>query len=129
MTPKLDLRPTQAKRSAGGTRPKPSHEQRRHPRVALPARCWLVGGEHTAYLPVHDLSRGGLSVRAPLPFSPADVLELQLELPGGRLLRARGQVCWVKTERQDSARPRLGARFVELYEGAADLDRVLGQAT
>jgi hypothetical protein len=99
-------------------------EVRRHPRVHLAARCWIGDGRRTIYMRVHDLSRGGLSVLAPVPFAPADPVELRLELPGGRVAHARGEIVWVRgtrdlpIEARDSAR--MGARFVEWLAGEED---------
>ena len=42
-------------------------EKRRHPRLQMSARCWIVDRHHTVYLRLYDLSLGGLSVRARLP--------------------------------------------------------------
>jgi hypothetical protein len=102
--------------------------QRRHPRVRLAARCWIADEEHTVYLRVHDVSLGGLSVRATVPFAPHNRVELELELPTGARVRAIGEVVWVRGD-GDSAphpeAPRMGARFLELLDGQAALERAL----
>jgi hypothetical protein len=105
--------------------PSPSYETRRHPRMVLPVRCWIVGGPHTLYLRLHDVSLGGLSVRAPVPFSATAPVELRLELPGGQAVRARGEVVWVRGV-ADSG-PRMGARFVEFVEGRELLTHALAE--
>jgi hypothetical protein len=122
--PALDSDP-----SAPKAPPEPPREQRRHPRFDLAVRCWLTDSRHTLYLRVHDISRGGLSVRAPVPFAPAGKIEVGLELPGGRRVRVRGEVVWVKpsTSATESG-PRMGARFVEFVEGEEDLYQLLGNA-
>ncbi|HWE27165.1 MAG TPA: PilZ domain-containing protein, partial [Polyangia bacterium] len=48
----------------------PDAEKRRHRRVEVGVRCWITNERHTVYLRLHDLSLGGLSVRAPVPFRP-----------------------------------------------------------
>jgi hypothetical protein len=101
----------------------PAHDTRRHPRVTLPVRCWIVSGQHTLYLRLHDLSLGGLSVRAPVPLSASAPIDLRLELPGGQAVRARGEVVWVRGV-ADSG-PRMGARFVEFVEGEELLTHAL----
>ena len=123
MSPKIDLAP-EAKR----LKETPPVEHRRHPRLELPARCWIEDGEHTVYLRVHDVSRGGLSVRAPVPFQPAGAVEMRLELPGGRLVRVRGEVVWTRPDGGEASGPRMGARFLEFVEGEEDLYRLLGNA-
>ena len=83
----------------------PSREQRRHPRFELAVRCWITDSRHTLYLRVHDISKGGLSVRAPVPFAPTGKIEVGLELPGGRRVRAHGEVVWVaRRQRRRAAR-------------------------
>src|SRR6185503_4778623 len=107
----------------------PRCELRRHPRLELPVRCWIVDSAHTVYLRIHDLSRGGLSVRAPMPFLPRGPVELTLELPGGGLVRARGEVVWVEPlDAPARGGPRMGARFLEFLEGEEELYQVLGRA-
>jgi hypothetical protein len=108
----------------------PHRELRRHPRLELPVRCWIVDEKHTVYLRLHDLSRGGLSVRAPMSFTPHHLVDLTLELPGGQTVRARGEVVWVKPDAPPAAGsgPKMGARFLEFLEGEEDLYRVLGRA-
>ena len=109
----------------------PAREKRRHPRVEMALRCWILDERHTVYLRVHDLSRGGLSVRAPVPFAPSGRVEVGLELPGGQRVRARGEVVWVR-DREDptsAARgARMGARFLEFLEGEEALYTLLGNA-
>ncbi len=102
----------------------PARDLRKHPRVAVPARCWIGDGQRTVYMRVYDLSRGGLSVRAPVPFAPSDSVELRLELPGGCLSHARGEIVWVRPSSGESG-ARMGARFVEWLAGEDDLYNLL----
>ncbi len=126
MTPKLlDPRPVPP---APPSPRRPPKERRRHPRRELATRCWIIDDEHTVYLRVHDLSRGGLSVRAPVPFAATNQIELGLELPGGRRVRARGEVVWVRSSTATESGPRMGARFLEFVEGEEDLYQLLGNA-
>jgi len=106
----------------------PPREQRKHPRFELAVRCWITDARHTLYLRVHDISRGGLSVRAPVPFAPSGRIEVGLELPGGRRVRARGEVVWVRSSTAAESGPRMGARFVEFVEGEEELYQLLGNA-
>jgi hypothetical protein len=105
----------------------PLSTRRRHPRVRVAARCWIGDGRRTVYMRIHDLSRGGLSVGAPVPFAPSDTVELRLELPGGRTARARGEIVWVRGPRElgSDEGARMGARFVEWLAGEQELDHVL----
>ena len=107
-------------------------EKRRHRRVELGVRCWLTNDRHTVYLRLHDLSMGGLSVRAPVPFAPSGRVEVGLELPGGRKVRAHGEIVWVKRRAPDATAaglgPLMGARFVEFTEGESELNTLLGHA-
>ena len=92
-------------------------QRRQHPRRLTTARCWISDDVHTAYLRMHDISLGGLSVGAPLPFSPDSEIEVRIELPFGREVRARGKVVWRKDMR-------LGARFVEILAVQSELDEL-----
>jgi hypothetical protein len=105
-------------------------EKRRHRRVELGVRCWLTNDRHTVYLRLHDVSMGGLSVRAPVPFAPSGLVEVGLELPGGRKVRARGEIVWVRQRAPEASTlgPLMGARFVEFTEGEAELNTLLGHA-
>ena len=105
----------------------PARNTRRHPRIRVAARCWIGDGRRTVYMRIYDLSRGGLSVGAPVPFAPADAVELRLELPGGRTARARGEIVWVRRSREmgEDEGARMGARFVEWLAGQEALDDVL----
>ena len=103
-------------------------DKRRWPRVPLAARAWIEDGHHTMYVRVHDVSRGGLSVRAPVPFAAADAVEVRLELPGGVVVRARGEIMWVKPEPGETSGPRMGARFLEFHDGEEALFKLLGRA-
>ena len=110
----------------------PANNTRKHPRVQLAARCWIGDGRRTVYMRVYDLSMGGLSVHAPVPFAPADPVELRLELPGGRTARARGEIVWVRPASGLSgsmgAGARMGARFVEWLAGEQELSHLLPRA-
>lgn len=128
--PTLDSRPKTPAPPDGSGAPPP--EKRRHPRVELAVRCWITDERHTLYLRLHDLSRGGLSVRAPVPFLPQTRIEVGLELPGGQRVRARGEVVWVRQAVDDAAASRggarMGARFLEFLDGEEALYTLLGHA-
>jgi hypothetical protein len=106
----------------------PSRELRRHRRLDVLVRCWITDPRYTLYLRLHDLSRGGLSVRAPVPFAATSTIEVNLDLPGGGRMRARGQVVWVRTGEAGESGPRMGARFVEFVEGEEQLYALLDAA-
>ncbi len=109
--------------TAGDGNDDKSREQRRHPRRSLPVRCWIAQGDHTVYLRLHDVSLGGLSVRAPVPFSAGAELALELELPSGRRVLARACVVW--SRHAEASGPRMGASFTEFLSGQDDLQRLL----
>lgn len=93
--------------------------QRRYPRHPVNARCWVSADSHTAYLRMHDLSLGGLSIGATLPFAPEAEIEVRIELPSGTVY-ARGQVVW-------RGRERMGARFTEILSGQQHLEALLAK--
>lgn len=121
--PTLDSDP-----SAPKLPPEPPREQRKHPRLELSVRCWITDARHTLYVRVHDISRGGLSVRAPVPFTPSGKIEVGLELPGGRRVRMRGEVVWVRSASAVESGPRMGARFLDFVEGEEEFYDLLGNA-
>ena len=123
-------------------------EKRRFPRRPLSLRCWMGDGTHTLYVRLHDVSLGGLSVRAPVPFSPSTKLELALVISGGYLadplgtiaIRAHGRVVWVRpadgprhlphrtpiaARRGLTSGSRMGAEFVAFTEGEELLRRLV----
>ncbi len=129
-----------------GDEPNEFAEKRRFPRRQLAVRCWIGDGHNTIYARLHDLSIGGLSLRAPVPFLPNTELEVALimqgsiEDPRGRnSIRARGRVVWAR--RADGigrtsptiaqrvltrpSGPRMGAEFVEFLEGETLLRRLI----
>ncbi len=131
-----------------GDEPQDFAEKRRFPRRQLAVRCWIGDGRHTIYARLHDLSAGGLSLRAPVPFSPSTELDLALVVAGslddphGEMsIRARGRVVWaMRPEAQRGAcglaaqrvlpkpsGPRMGAEFVEFLEGKDLLLRLIEQ--
>jgi len=101
-------------------------EKRRHPRRQLGVRCWLADGESTLYARVYDVSTGGLSIRAPVPFRPGTELELSIVLSSSTAVRAIGRVVWVSAR---GGGPRMGAEFVRFQSGHAALDRLFEGAT
>jgi hypothetical protein len=103
----------------------PNTNTRKHTRMQIAARCWIGDGRRTVYMRVHDLSRGGFSVRAPVPFAPADPVELRLELPGGRTAHARGEIVWVRSASELGAGARMGARFIEWLAGEDEIRQLL----
>jgi hypothetical protein len=125
----LDLPPIDHPQPSGGW-----SEKRRHPRRQLAVRCWIRDGGHTLYARVHDVSLGGLSIRAPVPWKPRAELELALMVasdpgkPGGEVaIRARGRVVWVRTQPVDGVggAPRMGAEFLHVLDGEPLLRRLV----
>ncbi len=125
--PPVVFEPEETAESEGREAPAPAEgsgpsgtQRRQHPRHLTTARCWISDSVHTAYLRMHDISLGGLSVGAPLPFAPNSEIEVRIELPFGREVRARGCVVWRKEMR-------LGARFVEILAGQSELDALCSE--
>jgi hypothetical protein len=109
-------------------------EKRRHPRRALAVHCWIRDDRHTVYARLHDVSLGGLSIRAPILFRPDAELELAIVLASDDeptamsavAVRARGRVVWVRAAAEGPGTARMGAQFVEILEGEAALRRLVG---
>lgn len=93
-------------------------EKRRHVRRQLGVRCWMADGASTLYARVHDVSTGGLSIRAPVAFRPGTQLELSLVVGSTIAARAIGRVVWVSAR---AGGARMGAEFVRFEHGCAAL--------
>jgi hypothetical protein len=63
-----------------------------------------------------------------VPFAAASGIVVNLDLPGGRRMRARGEVVWVRSGEAGESGPRMGARFVEFVEGEDELYALLDAA-
>jgi hypothetical protein len=112
-------------------------EKRCHPRRHPAVRCWIRDGGHTLYARVHDVSLGGLSIRAPVPFEPRTELELALMVgidpskpDSETLIRARGRAVWVRVDPVDGmgGAPRMGAEFLDILDGEPLLRRLVAGA-
>ena len=91
----------------------PHDDRRRHPRRRSRERAWFESDDRAVYLKLHDISKEGLSVRAPMPFHVGDEIVVTI---GD--LRVRVEVRWI------AGRPHagMGCRFVEVIEGERALE-------
>ena len=94
------------------TAPRDVDERRRHLRQRIFERAWFDGEARAVYTRIHDISRGGLSVRGAMPFEDGEALTVTL---GG--LRVRAEVSW-RNERPVAG---TGFRFVEVLDGEDEL--------
>lgn len=108
-TPRIEAPPEN-----GADRTPPERELRRHQRWSMPLHCWISSGDHTVYLRVYDLSRGGLSVRAPLPFLRARRVDVRVELTSGKVVSTRAEVVW---KRRTESGPSFGVKFTTFRQG------------
>ncbi|HJT24397.1 MAG TPA: PilZ domain-containing protein, partial [bacterium] len=64
---------------------------------------------------LQNVSLGGLQVVSPAPFRKGDILEIQLDIPGGARVRSVAKVAWCE---KDGSGPdyRSGIQFIPVYE-------------
>jgi hypothetical protein len=88
-----------------------SSERRRHLRQRIHRRALFDTKQRAVFTRLHDISEGGLSVRAPMPFAPGEELVVTL---GD--VRVRVQVRWT------NERPRVGMgfRILEVLDGGEE---------
>lgn len=67
-----------------------------------------------------DLSAGGAFIRSDLLFEVGEELQLDLTLPGGRTVRARGRVVRVACDASDDVVPGMGIQFAALDDEDRD---------
>lgn len=63
-----------------------------------------------------NVSKSGIMVRAVRVFPPGSILTLELKLPGGTVVRARGEVVWARTgppQWVTTGRIGMGITFIE----------------
>ncbi len=64
---------------------------------------------------LQDVSLGGLQVVSPVSFRQGEVLEIELDIPGGARVRSVAKVVWSKRN-GTGADFRSGIRFIPVYE-------------
>jgi len=89
-----------------------SAERRRHLRLPTHRRALFDTRERAVFTKLHDISQGGLSVRAPMPFRHGEELVVTL---GG--VRVRVQVQWANAQPGGG----MGFRIVEVLDGGEEL--------
>jgi hypothetical protein len=72
----------------------------------------VSGGIH---LDTSNMSEGGAFLRSDLLFEIGEVLDLEIPLPGGQLVKASGRVVRVSRTSQD-AQPGMGIEFTKLTQ-------------
>lgn len=71
---------------------------------------------------IQNVSSGGIQVVSTSPFHAGDVLEMELEIPGGARVRSVAKVIWCRKEKQASHDYRSGIQFIPVYED--DLEKL-----
>ena len=93
-------------------------DQRKFPRkpTELPVTVRAAGNRVEAgiQLDVADVSEGGAFLRSDLLFEIGEVLQLEIPLPGGQLVKATGRVVRVSRNRGKETAPGMGIEFTRL---------------
>src|SRR5579872_4617672 len=63
---------------------------------------------------LQDLSRGGIQVVSDQAFQPGAVLELEISIPGDKLVRTVAKVIWCRPTGKEFTS---GIQFIPMYEG------------
>ena len=71
---------------------------------------------------IQNVSSGGIQVVSTSAFQPGDVLEMELEIPGGGRVRSVAKVVWCRKEKHATHDYRSGIRFIPVYE--EDLEKL-----
>ncbi len=66
---------------------------------------------------IQDLSAGGTRVVSEKPFRPGDIIELEMEIPGDRVVRSVAKVAWSRPAPKGKGREfYAGIQFIPVYE-------------
>lgn len=105
-------------RPRGPGEPHLRRDMRRHVRRAVEVPVFVTDAEKRIRaqmrFTVANLSQGGAFLRSDLLFEVGEVLELELELSGGRRIRARGKVVRVSRGSARGAPAGMGIEFLGL---------------
>lgn len=91
-------------------------ELRQHPRLEFERRGWCEHQALTLYLPIANVSRGGMFLQTSASFRVGDTVRVSLvldEAPGGRVV-ADVEVVW---SGRNGRAPGFGCRLVGFCEG------------
>jgi hypothetical protein len=66
---------------------------------------------------IQDLSAGGIRVVSEKPFRPGDIIELEMEIPGDRVVRSVAKVAWSEPAPKGKGPEHYaGIQFIPVYE-------------
>ncbi len=94
-------------------------EQRRHPRrpVAVRFSCRDEAASGQLSFDSGDISVGGAFLKSEVLLEQGDELSLEFDLPpGGRAVRARASVAWVRRFPKPGEDAGMGVKFLDLSE-------------
>jgi uncharacterized protein (TIGR02266 family) len=117
-----------ARAQAEGGQSQPEPPRRASPRVRMQAAVELRTGATSFTGFSTNISDGGIFVASATPLPVGTEVELQLTLPGGEPLSARGVVRWARQVNDDVPliAPGMGIEFVDLPgESALAIQRVI----
>lgn len=101
-------------------------ERRRDPRYATRLRVWCEGQATTLYVPVTNVSAGGMFIRTVSPLAAGEELRVVLQ-PDARepdKVVAVGSVAWSRA-RGDEGTPGMGVTLVRFERGEEVFQRLL----
>lgn len=97
-------------------------ETRRHPRADFERRAWCEHPALTLYLPVSNLSLGGMFLQTTTPFDLGDRLRVSFDEPGGEKIVAQVEIVWGG---RSGRAPGVGCRLIGFLEGQEAFGRLV----
>jgi Tfp pilus assembly protein PilZ len=98
-------------------------ELRDHRRVEFERRAWCEHPQLTLYLPVSNVSRGGMFLQTSTPFEPGDALRVSFDArDGAGPIVAEVEVVWACRAGRSSG---VGCRVVAFLEGEEAYGRLV----
>jgi hypothetical protein len=97
-------------------------ETRRHQRVDFDRRAWCEHHSLTLYLPVSNVSLGGMFLQTTTPFETGDRLRISFEEPTGERIVAQVEIVWAGKSGRSSG---VGCRLLGFLEGSEAFGRMV----
>ena len=100
---------------------------RRHPRLDFEGRAWCEHRDLTLYLPIANLSAGGLFIQTGTPLSAGERLKVSFggaEGDGEEPIVAKVEIVWAGKSRRGAG---VGCKFTAFLSGEAAYNRLIAR--
>lgn len=101
-------------------------DHRRHPRLEYEGRAWCEHRDLTLYLPIANISAGGLFIQTGAPLNTGDRLKVSFGvLEGGQEeVVAKVEIVWTGKSRRGAG---VGCRFTTFLSGEAAYNELIAR--